>query len=121
MLLRISHFFVTSLFVSAALLQLNDPDPGYWILAYLCAASVSIAAALNRSNRFWTGICLGVAVGGIVWSLPGFVSYLSADNMGSIFDNMDSTEYAEESREFLGLVLIAVALFLYVRKDPKER
>ncbi len=93
------------LFAYVAYLQINDPDPLYWIPVYLGVSAVAMAAAFGRVNRLWTGLAAGAILAGLLITMPGFVDYLQAGDLDIIFADMSSQPYVEEAREFLGLTL----------------
>lgn len=79
MLGHITRILLALLFLYAAALQLNDPDPLYWIAVYLGTALVPIAQSFGRHSKFWTAVLLGGVLAGLVISLPGFLAYLRID------------------------------------------
>ena len=48
------HFILAALFLYIAYIQLNDPDPLYWIIIYAGTAAIALAKGLGRSSEFWT-------------------------------------------------------------------
>ncbi len=80
------------LFVMAAAVQHNDPDPLAWILIYLGAAVVCVLAALEKIRWEFQAALAAVS---LVWS-----AWLASRVLGQqpIFD--------EEGREMMGLALI---------------
>ena len=94
-----------------ALLQLNDPDPLVWVVAY-CLVAFCIAAPLSRNwsvRSLWltSGVLLALAIG----ALPGFVDYLLSGDFGSIAAEMSPDRpHVEPARELLGVVIAAAVL-----------
>lgn len=105
------------LFAYMAWIQLNDPDPLYWIAVYSGSALVAVAAAFGRSSGFWTAILLGAVAAGMIIAAPGVLDYFAAGEFANIGD-MANASYVEPAREFGGL-LIAFAFLIYSRR-PKS-
>ena len=124
---RLWNFGAAALFVVIAALQLNDPDPIYWVLVYGGTAMIAFAQGLGSHSRFWTGACIGAVATGIISTAPAFGDYLRSENLGNLFSEpgnlsgffsgMGSSDYIENSREFLGLVLAFVLLTAYSIKN----
>ncbi len=118
--MKVPGVLFSILFTLFAAVQINDPDPLYWILVYLLMACFSVLAYLDR---FYPRVML-VAAGGYgfaAWTLlPGVWEWLSSENPARLFDNVAKMEYPyiEEAREFLGLLICLGALILfYVRSQ----
>ena len=110
----------TILFLVFAAVQINDPDPIYWILIYLLMVGFSVLAFLDK---FYPRVML-VAAGGYgfaAWTLlPGVWEWLSSEQPSLLLDNVAKMQhpYIEEAREFLGLLICLGALILfYVRSQ----
>ncbi|MEJ8569147.1 transmembrane 220 family protein [Elongatibacter sediminis] len=104
------------MFVLMAAIQLNDPDPVYWVAVYAAVAIVSLAAATGRSMPRFGLIALGVVLAGMLIAAPGFVEYLRHDYWTEIGGAMRAdAPWIESAREFIGLVMAAAAL-LFLRK-----
>ena len=125
--MRLWNFGAAALFLVIAALQLNDPDPIYWVLVYGGTAMIAFGQGLGRHSIFWTGACIGALATGIISTAPAFGDYLASENFSSIFSEpesfssvfsaMNSRDYIENSREFLGLVLAFVLLTTYSIKN----
>ena len=124
---RLWNFGAAALFLVIAALQLNDPDPIYWVLVYGGTAMIAFGQGLGSHSRFWTGACIGAVATGIISTAPAFGDYLTSENFSSIFsepenfssifNGMGSRDYIENSREFLGLVLAFILLTTYSIKN----
>ena len=124
---KLWNFGTAAFFLVIATLQLNDPDPIYWVLVYGGTAMIAFGQALGRHSRFWTGACIGAVATGIISTAPAFGDYLTSENLSalfsepenwsSFFSGMGSSDYIENSREFLGLVLAFVLLTAYSIKN----
>ncbi|MDG2316972.1 MAG: transmembrane 220 family protein [Gammaproteobacteria bacterium] len=101
------------LFFVFAVIQLNDPDPLYWILVYGGTSAILIARGFGKRNQFWTGVCVGVVLAGVISTAPSFTQYVSSDTFLSILSNMQDQNYVENSREFIGLVISLIVLAVH--------
>ena len=109
------HFVAALLFFFIGVLQLNDPDPIYWVAVYGGTALIALAKALGRYSDFWAAVAIGAVLAGILQAIPFFIEYLQAGEFGSIFGEMRDRDFVEPTREFGGL-LIALALLVYYVK-----
>lgn len=101
--MRIASGIAFGLFLLAALVQLNDPDPGLWVAAYLTAAATAVAAyrtAIPVSVSAGLTLLYGVSAW---WMFPGATEGAS---LGLSEVGMASLG-VEEMRESLGLGLCA--------------
>lgn len=112
------------LFVFAALVQVNDPDPAAWILIYGLAVVASVLALLRRGH--WL-VPAAIATLAFVWAAtiaPGVLGEVPFLDMFGAFEMRDIG--IEESREMYGLLLVAGWLALLAvrarrRTDPDGR
>ena len=117
-----AHFLVMSVFASMAYLQLNDPDPIYWIIVYLGVAAIAGMRMLDQRFPRLTLLLLGMVIAGLLISLPGFTAYLDSGHYASLFAKMQASRpYIESAREFLGLLIAAITLALYVKSSSTKR
>lgn len=98
-----------ALFLYMAYIQLNDPDPLYWILIYSGAAAIAFAKSAGKDSQFWTTILIGAVGGGMVIASPGFIEFVAAGDFAVIGD-MKNAPYVEAAREFGGLLIAFVFL-----------
>jgi uncharacterized membrane protein HdeD (DUF308 family) len=104
------HILLALVFALFAALQWNDPDPIPWMAVY---GAVAVLCALAVAGRFpqWPTRIVAAAIA--VWAIllaPGFIAWVR-DGMPSITGAMQAeSEYIEEVREFLGLVLALLAV-----------
>jgi hypothetical protein len=95
---------MTALFLFAASLQLNDPDPLRWIALYGAASALSVAEVLGRT-RF--RVALLAALGFAAGALVGLPELLRA--RAEAFTSFHMQSLADEvARESLGLLLCAL-------------
>lgn len=99
--MRIVSGLFAAIFVLAAGLQWNDPDPLVWIVGYLAAAVLSGAAALGRTP--WAANAVAAAVFGI-WFLTLAPTLPGADTEAFSSFEMKASDH-EEPREAIGLLL----------------
>lgn len=95
-----------AVFVVFGLLQLNDPDPGFWVFVYGITALYSAAAARGRMSRaaalVWGVLALCFAAATL--ALPGTTSTMGPSSLGPLAD--------ERVREGLGLVVVGLWSFV---------
>lgn len=107
---KIIHLLLALLFASFAYLNLNDPDPIKWVLAYGAVAVLFAFAAFGRTDRRIIG---ALAVSLFVWMctmITGMVDWFH-QGMPSITEEMQAHEpHIEVVREFLGLLIAVLAL-----------
>ena len=116
--MRILSGFFCAIFVLAAAVQWNDPDPILWIIGYFSAATLSAGAA---SGRAWTQANVGAAVILGVWFATLAPSLMQAEPAAFESFEMSAAQH-EEPREAVGLGLAAgwcAALALYTRKKTR--
>ncbi|MBM4196254.1 MAG: hypothetical protein FJ197_04030 [Gammaproteobacteria bacterium] len=107
--MRIIDATFSLLFLLAAVLQYNDPDPLRWIILYACAA---LAAGLQAAARPQPLLVAGITGACLAWlsfleeSLRAFVARGDWSLLTATMTASDPL--IEESRESLGLLLIAV-------------
>lgn len=107
--MKIIYWSIAGIFLLFAVVQYNDPDPLVWMLLYGAVAVFYALAAIGRRYRpaLWAAFALVLS-----WAatyVPAFLDWL---NMGapSIVETMKAeTPYVELTREFLGLMLAAIA------------
>src|SRR5688500_3113806 len=96
------------LFALSAGLQVNDPDPGVWITAYL-AASIVVGVLPLRRHIGFAALVLGF--GAVVWA-----AYLGKQAFGTVgasdlFMKMsEKGGLVEVGREAVGVAIMAAAL-----------
>ena len=112
--MNLLHALVSLLLLVMAGLQVNDPDPVFWVSVYVMVAVIPQGHLLIVALPKYLFFCSGMVTAGMLMSLPGFVDYLSAADHGEIFGGMSADKpHLESAREFLGLVFCALSLVLY--------
>jgi hypothetical protein len=109
---------VAVLFFVSAALQLNDPDPVPWVAIWAAAGIACLAGRKIGSAWLLPALVGAVALG---WALTG-IGVLSEMAFGDLFRKMKAeTPVIEESREFLGLLIIAGWMTLLTVRGLSER
>lgn len=117
---KLLYILLALVFALFAYLNLNDPDPIPWVLAYGASAVLLAMAAFGRADKRVSG---WYAVALAVWMLTmsgGMMDWFGA-GMPSITDEMQATDpHIEVVREFLGLLIAVLALLWLWWSTPKE-
>lgn len=105
MIRRALNWLMAALFLFAALLQYNDPDPARWMAIYAGAMLVTGYAAARGSVVPWFPLAIAAValMWGLDWSrdVPGFAPYTH------MFDSWKmNNETVEEARETGGLLIV---------------
>lgn len=102
-----------------AYLNLNDPDPVFWVLAYGATAVLFAFAAFGRADRRIIG---WFAVALFIWMctmIGGMVDWFRLGTP-SIVEEMQAKEpHIEVVREFLGLLIAVVSLAVLIFTTPR--
>ena len=117
---RVLNILFALAFFGFAVVNVNDPDPLFWVLAYGSTGLLFALATFGRADRRISGwLCLALAI----WMftlLPGMADWVEAD-MPSIVEEMKASEpHIEVVREFLGLCIAVLALLFLTFSTPKE-
>ena len=100
------NWMMAVLFVFAAVVQVNDPDPLPWICVYLAAAGVCARAASRGVSPLLATTFVGVAA--LVWGLMTAAAVPSLATYSSMFDAWEMRSVSvEQAREASGLLLVA--------------
>ncbi|MEM6551893.1 MAG: transmembrane 220 family protein [Planctomycetota bacterium] len=112
----IGHVVVALFLLAMAGIQLNDPDPLFWIVLYLAVAVMPMARLGRRRWPVGWGVALGLVVAGLVVSLPGMIDFVKAGEFRLIGGGMSASRpHIESAREFLGALIGLVCLLPYGR------
>lgn len=115
-MLKFLHVFLVALLVYIAWLQLNDPDPLFWVTLYLLAATAPLLALINRPlriHRYLLGIASGFCLAGFAMVLSGASVYLQHLEDSLIQDMSAEKPYIEETRELLGALIALLIIACY--------
>ena len=104
------NLFLALLFALFAAVQLNDPDPWGWVALYGFVAVVSAFAAFGRYHPYLLYLGLGIVLIWMATLFPDFINWVKM-GMPTITGSMKAeSPHVELTREFLGLLLCALAL-----------
>lgn len=114
--MRLLNGFFLVLFLFSAAVQYNDPDPYLWIPLYLFGALICYLAL---RKRFVPALYI---IGWVVY-IPyavflffdkhGVLSWWSKHDAENIAQSMKATKpWIEETREFIGLMLLIIVLLI---------
>lgn len=113
--MRILPILFALLFVTMAGLQLNDPDPVIWVMAYGSVAALWAFAAFGRWLPKATQAVLMVLTVWMVSFIPELVSWMGM-GMPTLVGSMKAEEpHIELVREFGGLFLAVISLVYLLR------
>jgi hypothetical protein len=91
---------MAALFIFAAAVQYNDPDPWRWMAVYLTAAAACAGAFFNRNRA----LPAAVGLAALAWA----AALAPRVPFSGLFARWEMKDAAvEESREFWGLVVVA--------------
>ena len=111
---RLVHAIVALAFVFMAAIQLNDPDPAYWIVVYVVVAAIPSARIFGYRLPKLVLIASGMVLSGLIIATPGTIDYLTSSDFAAIRGKMlGEKPYVESAREFIGLAMAAISLIYY--------
>jgi len=107
-------FFV--LFIIAAVLQYNDPDPYIWMPFYLYAAYLCFQAFQKKykSGLYYIGLLIYATYSAyLFFDTTGVINWIKRHNAENIINTMQASKpWIEETREFFGLMIVMGVLLL---------
>ena len=104
--MRVAHAFFAALFVFAASLQFNDPDPLRWVTMYLAAALPCVLSVARRPAAAWVAAVVGLIA--LAWAFTYLPAVLRHGQVLSMFDEWTMrNEEVLENREMFGLLIVA--------------
>jgi hypothetical protein len=106
--------FVVILLAFAAL-QWNDSDPLLWMIIYGYAAAIIILDIAGKDvRRVYLFTIIAYALFSLIY-IPGVIDFIRQEQAGAIAQSMKAeTPWIEETREFLGLIIVVgILLLLY--------
>jgi len=113
-LAKLVHTVIALMFMAMAIVQLNDPDPIFWVAVYMAVAFVPVSKLLAYRSIAIFYVAVGMCLAGLLISAPGFIDYLSSQDFTAINGGMSEEKpYVESAREFLGMLIGAVCLMFY--------
>jgi hypothetical protein len=125
--MKIVNWIFVILFVLAAALQYNDPDPYIWIPLYLYGAFLCYQATQKKYNRplYFVGLAVYISYAIFLFvDTDGVLSWMQEHEAENIVQSMKATKpWIEETREFFGLFLLIIALvmnMIWMRNVKRE-
>lgn len=117
---KIINYTLFIVFVLFAIFQCNDPDGLLWFFIYMFVALICLILNFKFIPKYILLITIIALVAYSLFHFSLFIDYLQTENKQEIFGEMVYEKpYLEGSREFLGLLLAALAVF-YQFKTKKE-
>ena len=111
--------FMAALFVFAAVLQYNDPDPLRWMVIYLSAGVASFLQVVGRL-RWHISACVGLFA--LVWAGTIAVRVLGLVRFSELFAAWEmANPTIEEAREMYGLLITACWMALLTGGALRQR
>lgn len=98
---------MAALFLWAAYVQLNDPDPGTWVPIYGAAAAGSLLFAFGKLKP-WVALLLAIA-----FAVGAFLYWPESFEGVNFGEKGMANMNIERGRESLGLAITALVFFFY--------
>jgi len=101
-----------------AFLQLNDPDPAYWVVTYALTGVCAQGPRLTHLLLPTVWATIGLVLAGLLQSLPGFIQFISLGDWSSLTGTMSKSQpQIEFAREFLGLLFCVMCLVIVIAQN----
>jgi len=117
--MKVLNIFFIAIFILSAALQYNDPDPLVWMPIYLYAAWLCYKSIKQQYNSrlYYLGLIIYFSYAiYLFFDKDGVLSWGTEHNAENIVQSMKATKpWIEETREFGGLLICILALFLNMR------
>ncbi len=121
---RFNQLFVF-IFIFFAVVQYNDPDPYLWVPIYLFPAVLCFLAAREKFYKnAYTGGFIFFSLYAVYKLLDqnGVIDWMRFHDAANIVATMKAEQpWIEESREFFGLAIILIVLFINYKKFTKTK
>ncbi len=103
MIVRILNYGFILIFALAAAVQYNDKDPLFWIFVYGVACMLSLLFVFNKVHKL---VLISLAVICGIWAMF-IIPELTLNGFKHMFGDLEMMQSGvEETREFLGLLII---------------
>ncbi|MEY2948811.1 MAG: transmembrane 220 family protein [Saprospiraceae bacterium] len=111
------NYVIAGLFFLFALVQLNDPDPYFWVALYSYIGMVAIIRNFRPIRKVILLAGMAVCLIELFLILPEFLNWVEL-GMPTITGSMKAEEpHIEFTREFLGLLIgLGTLVFYYFEK-----
>jgi ribose/xylose/arabinose/galactoside ABC-type transport system permease subunit len=107
--MRWVHAAMAVLFAYSATLQLNDPDPVWWVAIYLAAAALAAMAAGGYRPPWRRPVALVVTLAALTWALAIAVTNPELPPLTALVQDWQMRQTGiEERRETLGLLVLSL-------------
>ncbi len=114
--MKVFNIIFVVLFIIAAALQYNDPDPYIWVPIYLYGAFLCFKAIQQKYNSllYITGLLIYSAYALYLFTdKTGVLSWATKYNAANIAETMKASKpWIEETREFFGLLILIIVLLI---------
>ncbi len=118
---KVINLILFGLFGLFAFLQLNDKDGLIWFSIYGIVALVHLYAFFKPLNRIFLWILFAGLLIYCLVHFPYFQEWLQVNNKSELFGEMVYEKpYLEGTREFLGLLIAAIALSFKLKNTKKQ-
>ena len=121
---RFNQLFVF-IFLFFAVVQYNDPDPYLWVPIYLFPAVLCFLATREKFYKnAYTGGFIFFSLYAVYKLLDqnGVIDWMRFHDAANIAATMKAEQpWIEESREFFGLAIILIVLFINYKKFTKTK
>ena len=122
--MKVFNIVCSFLFLVAAILQYNDPDPYIWIPIYLYSAILCFLAARRKyyPALYIVGVILFALYAIYLFFEPdGVLNWLEEHDAENIVQTMKAQKpWIEATREFFGLILLIIALLINFWNSRKQ-
>jgi len=117
--MKLLNLFFFVFFLVVAALQMNDPDPFWWIALYVAAAWLSLRASKNNYSLPMQALLVVIALtwaGYITFIRDGVKEWVNEHSSGELVQKMQADQpWIEETREVAGLlILVAVGTIQFI-------
>jgi len=123
--MKVFNILFVVLFIIAAALQYNDPDPYIWMPIYLFGAFLCYKAI---QQKYYSVLYISALLIYSAYALylfadkTGVLSWATKHNAENIAETMKAGKpWIEETREFFGLVILIVVLLINLIWLVKEK
>lgn len=118
--MKIIKIVFAVILLAFAALQWNDPDPLLWIFIYgFPAVLIIVDLARKEVGKLYLYAIIGYALLSLIY-LPGVIDFIRQEQAGAIARAMKAeTPWIEETREFLGLIIV-IGMLLWFHLAKKK-
>jgi len=118
---KIVNVIIALLFFLFAKLQLNDPDPIVWFSIYAVIGIMFVYSTFRLLPNWILYLTLAGTLGFAIYHLPYFLEWIKTENKSELFGEMQSERYyIEGTREFMGLLIVLLALTYLLIQNRKR-